>query len=221
MWLQHPVGHVLSKKRPFSIFSYSSAQASASTSYTFGSATLSMPRQDRKLLIGIGSLDSVQNYSCSGITVDLDAATEVVTSPITGSFTLSALYIKDHPSGTTGSVVVTFSEGITECMVFIWCLYNLSSSTAVATANQFQSSSANLVLSAQVGAPGLVFGVGSVNGASPTVVWSGLDPVGILDGTALKTSVAESTAANYIPLHTIGCDWSGTDDAAGVSASFK
>lgn len=220
MWLQHPISHVLRKSKPFSIFSYSLYSASAATTYTFGSATLAYPRQDRKLIIAACGEDSATDFSITGITVDSVAATEVIDSANVGSFVQSALYIKDHPSGTTASIAVTFSEAILTCGIFVWCAYNLKSNTPIATKAEYQTASANIDLSIKTPDNGLVFaaGVARNDGGGPqTAVWNGLYNPQSLS----RQSAANLDCTNQVFLRTIGCDFTGVEDSIGVSASFR
>lgn len=216
MWLQHPISHILRKRRPSLIFGYSNSLSAASTTYTFSTALTPFPRNDRKLIIGLVAADAAADFSFSGVTVDGVAATEVVDSANASSLMQSAIYIKDHPGGESASIVITMSEAATYCGIHVYCAYGLSSNTPVATATAFHTTSAAITLSIKTPPMGIVFGM-SGNEDIQAVVWTGLYNVNNLN----VTSSAHLLNTNAEQLHPITVDWAGAFDTIGVSASFR
>jgi len=177
----------------------------------------------RKTIVGVSAEDNASDFSVNSMTVGGVSAAEVVDSANASSAIQSALYIIDNPSGTTADIVVTFSEAVTSSSVCVFAAYDISSETAVATASQFQTASANIVLSLNVSADGVAVGQSASQNPSETTTWAGL-----VENAPESCSVAScASSAHYTedatassPL-TVGSDWTSVGDSIGVSASFR
>jgi hypothetical protein len=192
------------------------------TVYTFNAQPVG-GAGNRKTIVGVAGRDSAIDFTILSVTVNGVAATNVVTNAIeTGSTIQTGIFIIDNPTGVTADIVVTFSEIITQCGIAVWAAYDLVSSTPTDTAQQFQTASANIDLSLDVQAGGVAVGMSGAGGAAAVCAWAGLVEQFDADAPteAFSYSGAGYTAvAGQTPL-TTGADWTGTDDAAGVAASW-
>lgn len=201
------------------------ASVSANTVYTFTNHATGTAGA-RKTIVSASAKDNATIFSIDSMTVGGVSATEVVdNSADTGSLVQNALYIIDNPSGTTATIVVTASESMSNMTVCVWAAYDLLSTTATATASQFQTASAAITLSLNVSTDGIGVGISSVSSDSDTATWTGLtERVDALaesgaPGEVMSYSGADTATAGT-PL-SVTADWTGTDDSAGVSASFR
>ncbi|MDZ4818541.1 MAG: hypothetical protein SGJ20_06155, partial [Planctomycetota bacterium] len=192
------------------------------TTYTF-TAHATGTAGTRKTIVGVTGEDGTSDFSVDSMTVGGVSAAEVVDSANASSAIQSALYIIDNPSGTTADIVVTFSEAVTSSAVCVFAAYDISSETAVATASQYQATSANIVLSLDVSADGVAVGQSAFEGSSQTTTWAGL----VENAPESCSAEACASSAHYTedatassPL-TAGSDWTGSGESIGVSASFR
>src|SRR5690242_20940342 len=90
------------------------------TTYTFSSHSLGT-EGNRTTIVGVFGHDSAANdFSVSSVTVAGNAATEQYDYPVAQSYQLEvALYTISNPTGATGDIVVTFSEGINTATVCV------------------------------------------------------------------------------------------------------
>ena len=190
--------------------------------YTFTDHATGTADGTRRTIVGIVGEDGSNDFSVTGVTVGGVAATEVVDTAAAGAAIQSAIYIIDNPTGTTATIVVTFSEAITGAAVSVWAANNLASSTAVATNSGTNSSGAAITLSLNTQVEDIIVGVGGANVSSEAAVWAGLteDAETAITGEA-EISVAHDTAATAETPRAITVDWSGTSQYAGASASFR
>lgn len=193
------------------------------TTYTYPATSIGTADPTRKLVFIPGCKDSATNFSIDTLTVNAAGATEVVdNSADTGAVVQTAIYIKDHPTGTVADLELTTSEGTTNCAIAVYAAYNLSSSTATDTAAQFQTSSANIDLSMDTVIGDLCFGGSYDQNETQAATWAGLaeDAETEVTGEA-EISVASLTAASASTPLTIGADWTGTGDSIGVGTCFR
>lgn len=94
----------------------------------FGTADAS-----RRVHVVVHAEDATTTYSISSATIGGVSATINVQEPGT-NITLSAILTANVPTGTTGTVSITFSEAIVSCSIGVWSSTGLSSDTAFATA---------------------------------------------------------------------------------------
>jgi hypothetical protein len=191
--------------------------------YTYNAQSAG-PAGNRHTIIGVVGRDSAStDFSILGLTVNGVAATSVVTNAIeTGSTLQTGIFIIDNPIGETMDIVVTFSETVTQSAIAVWAAYDLVSSTPTATAQQFQTASANINLSLNVDAGGFAVGISGNGSTVGACTWAGFAARFDADSPseALSYSGADYTATTAQTPLTIGADWTGTDDAAGVAASW-
>lgn len=146
--------------------------------FTFSNKSLGVAATDRKIIVGIYGFDSNAGGTIDSVTVAGNTATEIVSVSDTPSdHSLAAIYIADVPTGSTGDVVVTFSENFFDCGITVYRMTGATSSTAHDTATD---SGATASLSATIDIP--------ANGAA--VAFTGFS---LLIGSAMWSGLTEDT----------------------------
>lgn len=135
------------------------------TTYTFSGAALGTADPTRKILVCV--MGSNGGLSAPTVTVAGSSAA-VQASVVGGSNATAALYSVAVASGTTGSVVVTWSASQVRTSIAVWASYNVTSGTAVASATSAVAT-ANLNLNLLAGDIVALCGVsGTATGSTAT-----------------------------------------------------
>ena len=145
------------------------------TTYTFASQNLGTASGDRYIIVGVTARDfGTTAKSISSVTVGGVSATQVVGVQGAGSgTTISALWIAAVPTGTTGNVVVTFSEQFIKCDIALWAATAINS-TATDTATDTVVSGNDLSGAVDVTANGAVIAIGATDADARTSTWTGV-----------------------------------------------
>lgn len=92
------------------------------TTYTFTTQPFSTAAAGRLIVVGfVGT--GTGPFSISSVTIGGVAATLVVAQAFSGSNASAEFWQATVPTGTTGTVAVTWSTGISNCGIGIWALY--------------------------------------------------------------------------------------------------
>jgi hypothetical protein len=196
------------------------ASTTASDVITFSSVSTGTAGTNRDTIVVAMADDGATTFGVSGMTIGGDAATEIIDEDGTG-LADSALYIFSNDAGTSEDIIVTWSEAIIRSAICVWAAYDLSSTTAVASAASDNSTGANLVLSHNFTGEGVAVGGCTKLGVGEDAVWAGLVEQFELQGESADYSGAHySSLSSSSPL-VIGCDWTGAFYTSGVAASFR
>ncbi len=146
---------------------------SATTTYTFTNKAIGTAATGRRIIVGVSS-GAGSSATISSLTIGGNAATQVAFLDGTVSLSMiSAIYILQVDTGTTATIVVTFSGSRSSCGVGVWAAYDLQSSTATFTGTS--SGSPPSVGSVSCNAGGVIVAQSIVYaGSTPTFTWSGL-----------------------------------------------
>lgn len=179
----------------------------------------------RKTIVAVGVQDNATAFTINSMTVGGAGATEKVdNSADTGSLVQGALYMIDNPSGTTATIVATFSEDVERGVICVWAAYALASETPTDIASQFQTASAAITLDLDVSAGGIGVGFSIKADDGPNAAdWTGMaedvqDEIAGGGGNGIEYSGANTTTSGA-PFG-VTVDWANTNDSVGVSASF-
>lgn len=216
--------HVLWKRLPSLSWVGATADGTNVQLYTFTSHATGTPRQSRKTIVGVSGRDGTADFSILTVTLGGVTMTEVVDAADVGSLANAGIYILDNPLGTTSTITVNFSEAVSGCAIGVWAAYDLLSSTAYATASQFQTISAELVLDLACPANGIVISQSNTNlDGGNTTTWNPgmMERVDAVLAADMSYSSADGICPNYTRSYPVRCDWTGADDAIGVAASFR
>ena len=170
------------------------------TTYTFSNQSLGAAAPDRRVVVAIGSSANASR-SISTVTVAGISASAVVTSINTAfGADLSALWIADVATGTTGNVVITFSAAMQRCAMATYRLVGARSGTAHQTASDITPVSNQLSSVIDIPERGAAIGAawGRGTGAN-SATWAGLTenvenaPEGnSFSAASLQTAAAQS-----------------------------
>lgn len=197
----------------------STANAVGATTFTFTDHATGTPG-NRKTIVAVSGADAATAFFISDVQVGaLEADVVIETAVESGSLMQAGLYIINNPSGTTATIIVTFSEAVSSAAVAVWAAYDLDSITPVDTASQFQTSSAAVVLDLDVPGDGFAIALSNCN-ANQTTTWVGMTERDDTNISAAHSFSAADTATVGAPL-SVSSDWAGTADAIGVAASFR
>jgi hypothetical protein len=190
-------------------------------SYTFTAHAIGAASAARHVAVLVTAEDSAITYSVTGATLDTVAMTKVVESDVTNSIANSAIFILSDTAGTTGDIVVTASEGITSLYVCVYAIYDLTSSVADATNNDFETASAALTLNINTTADGVALGICNSAASAQLSAWTGLtEATDVGTGEQSFSSADLAPTSSATPL-TVTCDINGTNDSSGVAAAWN
>lgn len=116
-------------------FCTNAQSATDASTYTFSSQSIGTAATGRQIVIGVaGSRGGT--VSVTSVTVGGNAATQLCTDEGSGGGAnqRTALYIIQVDTGTTADIVVTYSTTCARSGIGVWAVYDLQSSTPVATA---------------------------------------------------------------------------------------
>ena len=146
------------------------------SSYTFTSQSLGTAASDRRIIGGAYGLDNSGNtISVSSVSVAGISGSQLVSVANNTSLNnVAALWSADVPTGTTGNIVITFSETVVKMGMALWRI----TGGAGGTVDTKSSTSDNFTLSITANANGAIIGFAGnrqglgVGGTSWT--WTGL-----------------------------------------------
>lgn len=189
---------------------------SALTTYTFNTQDIGTAAADRKVIVGVCGGNS--NRTVSSVTVG--GVGLVLVGRRTAS-TSAELWIGTVPTGTTATVVVTWSSGQANfCGIAIWAAYAVLSDTPIDTEDWFPSgpTAVNIPLTTVV--DGFIISINASFGAgTPSNEWTVITErfdcaaspgISGADGGTSGTSTTPTNACNNF----------GNGNAAGIAASF-
>jgi hypothetical protein len=145
------------------------ADTTDQTTYTFTGASIGTASADRIVVVAIlareggGTNRTLSSASIAGVSATIISNSGNVP-------THADIVIAPVPTGTTGDIVITFSAGMSRCVIGVW-----STTGMVSAATSADSSATSDPLSAVVDVPaaGVAFGAAYDNGLT-TVTWTNL-----------------------------------------------
>ncbi|MCR9215293.1 MAG: hypothetical protein NXI13_16370 [Proteobacteria bacterium] len=190
----------------------SDVDGSSSDVYSFTGKTLGAADSTRYIGVAVVKRDSTEVVI--GVTVAGVTATEIVD---TGGTSAVSIWWAAVPTGTTGTIEVTFDASTTRCGIG-WCRSLNVAATATATATGGVSSTLNLDLNTTAG--GFVFAACTAT-SGPTVSWAGVTEgyEETIEGDLIQSGAAQETASASTPL-TVTATLTGSANQAGCAASF-
>jgi hypothetical protein len=190
-------------------------------SYTFTAHAIGAASATRHVAVLVSAEDSAITHTITGITLDTVGMTEVVQMTTAGSFITTAIFIISDTTGTTGDIVVTDSEGITNLTICVYAIYDLTSAVADSTNFDFETASAAQTLNINTTSPGIALAICGSASAAATTTWTGLTEAvdtNHAEGTYSTADLAPTSASTPLA---VTCDFTGTDDSAGVAAAWN
>jgi hypothetical protein len=150
-------------------FIAATADTTDQTTYTFAGASIGSAAADRIVVVGIAAREGGgTNRTLSSVSIAGVSATIVADSgnvPTHAAFAVALV-----PTGATGDIVVTFSAGMSRCVISVWSTAGMDSS---AVSSDTADTTDPLEASVNIPAGGVAFGTAYDNGAT-TVTWTNL-----------------------------------------------
>lgn len=138
------------------------------TSYSFASQSFGVAADNRHVVVCVGGLAGAGARSVSSMTIGGVAATKVV--EIALNAVACAIYIANVPTGTTGTVSVTFNAPMVRAAIAVYRVVFIGSAVAHDTATNV-GDPASVNIDVPAGGVGIGF---SINANITSVIWSGL-----------------------------------------------
>ena len=190
--------------------------ASNLTEYTFSGMSLGTIADDRIIVVGVCGF--VTSDTIDSVTVGGISATTIIEQAVADGFL--ELWQALVPTGTTGDVVITFSDGVANCAAVTHAIYGATQTVFDTGSDTTDQLSDTLAIPSGGVAVGTAF---SANGASASFVWGGLtedveQQAGAENTFITGASIASATKETAL---TVTCDV--TNESSGVAmliASF-
>lgn len=183
---------------------------SGSNNHTHSTYTSNDASASRRLVACVGyGANEISGVTIFGVTATLVGKTDA-----TGL--RASIWIADVPTGTSGSVVLTYTSFDWESHVSLYSLVDLISSTPVSTNTATGSTSVSTSVSTTDGG----IAIAAVFGLGLAASWSGVtDDVDVNPGTLMfsSASLAPTTTTTLSVVATI----TSGSSVAGVTASFR
>lgn len=150
------------------------SDATDQTTYTFAGTSIGAASNDRVIVVTIGSRSNSAR-TISAVTIAGVTATNIATANNTGGGAeIAAIYAAAVPTGTTGSIVVTFSGAMLRIGVGVFTLTGKPSVTAFATSTVTPTgSSPTTTISSPINGAIVAVNFANSSGTASTV-WTGL-----------------------------------------------
>ena len=201
---------------PSIAYQTSAEDINALTTYTFSSQAFGTASATRSIIVGVSSAIA-GSATISSATIGGVSAT-ISKQFAQGTRAVAGIIIASVPTGTTGTVAITFNTAMLRCAIGVWAAYDLSSITATATA---QSSANPEDLSLNVSANGIAVGVSYNNVISAgSASWTGFTERFDFGVQGLYTGADYTATTAQTPLAVTLTHASPSNDG-GVSASFR
>ncbi len=196
-----------------------STDSTDQTTYTFASQSLGTETADRFIVAAINGTGSAQGRTVSSVTIGGVTAGVVVTADNLGGVTeiwQTTRVVDGGPTGTSGTVVVTFSGSMFNAQIAIYAVKGANSNTPTATATD---TSAPLSQSLSAPAGGVAIAAARAAATPGDTTWSGLteDTDQLGDGGISRGSSA-SAELTSAATPTISASW-GAGTATGLAAA--
>lgn len=202
-------------------FLQTAVSSANATTYTFSAQNLGTAAADRNIVVcATGQDTGSAAKSISSITVQgITASIAIQNQGNASNTSMTAIAIVNVPTGTTGDVVVTFSEAFANCGISLFHIVGMGSTTP----NHTNSTDLdNTAVSVNVNAGGVVIGCGATSSSNPTSTWTNLTEVADISREA---STGNHTAAYTVSGSTQSlsctCDFTAGNDPAVSYASWN
>jgi hypothetical protein len=207
---------VLTRPAPRVTFVAATSDTANATTYTFTSASIGTASADR-LVVVVATGHSASNRTFSSGTIGGNAATVVLSSasaqPIAG---IMALLVT---SGTTATIAITFSAGISRAAIHVYTITGLGSLTAYHSAGNTTGSGTSLSATPNIPGGGVLI-AGAANGGSGSAFsWAGAS---VDSNVAPETALMSAASASNLPAETgrtVTASFTGGADAIAIAAA--
>lgn len=188
------------------------------TSFTFASQNFGTADADRYIVVGInGRSNDGTDKTLNSVTIGGVTATISVSAWNSGN--VAAIAVAAVPTGTSGSVVIAFSDTMTSCALSMWSELKLSSLTATDTGTDTTDPlSTNITLT-----NGFIVAVAKSDSVGDSATWTNVDEN--FDTTDADSNFITGASKSYTTQQTnlaVTADWvSGATRTVFACAAFE
>lgn len=183
------------------------------TTFTFTNMSLGTPDPNRYIIVAIharhGSGTGPQMTAASIAGVALTKLAEH--RDTSGNLSISSLWGAYIPTGTTGTLTVTFSASINRCMGRVFSVFNITSLSPFATKLGQSGNVSPLNLDIPVAANSILIATAHNNNSSSTTTWTGVDEQYDTNGVGCHSG-GSRVFASALALQTVRATFTGTID---------
>lgn len=205
---------------PANAFAGCVGDASNATTYNVASVPFGTEHSTRRVAVAITAIDSLSafNLTTTSLTIGGQTAT-IAVSDASGADTESNIIIASVPTGTSGTVSLTYSEAIIGVAVCAWALYDVASATPTASISDNKSVATALTLSLNVSAGQFYLAkCGGTTAAVTPFTWTGATERADSTNADQSWTAADSTTTGT-PL-AVTCDSNAGSTQFGIAAVF-
>jgi len=158
---------------PSVTFADHAVDLTSATTYTFTSRALSTAASSRKIVVAIAGYTGTTTVS--SVTVGGVSATLVVQKQVNAASANAELWIAAVPTGTTGTVVVTWGAGRTGCGIGLYAVYGINPTASNTATASDAATAASITASLNIPATGVAIAVSTSSQAGGvTQSWTNL-----------------------------------------------
>lgn len=208
------------------VFTANAKDDSALTTYTFSSQAIGTAAVGRRVIVAAGSPANGASRTISSVTIAGVTATAIGSIAVGsggGAFAEVQLFVLQVDTGTTASIVVTWSGAADRCSIGVWAAYDLQSSTPTATLTSIANPQTGTI---NVSAGGILIAAANDFNSVPspgTFAWTG--PTENYDAQLVATNLFYSGASSAYATAQTGLTVTATPSAfsAGsmAAAAFR
>ena len=155
------------------VFTDSSVDGTDGTVFTFTTQSIGTAASNRKIVVSVSMAAAGAGRSVSTLTVGGISATLLVADTSSGGTEQTELWQADVPTGTTATIVVTWTGGsVARTGIGVWAVYNAASS-ASDTGNRDSGAAQDMTLNITIPAGGVAISAAG-SGTSATYTWTNL-----------------------------------------------
>lgn len=174
---------------PTRTFATQTGQTGGSSTYTFSSTAIGTAAASRYVVVCAEGSTSLTATTLNSVAIDGNAATAIASVKATESPNIAnimtAIYGLAVPSGTTASIVVTFSAVLSRgCTIAVYALYDLQSTTPFSTNTNTAASGTSI--STTINIPGGGIGIATIGSYSAS-------------GGTMTAGLSQDYSAPFVP----------------------
>ena len=195
------------------------------TTYSFTGKSFGTASADRYIIVGVGATSDFTN-SISSLTIGGVTATQRVyrSGSLSGAYANAAIFIAAVPTGTTGTVAVTWASTNYRCSIGVWATTGLTGAGAATDTDSGAADPTTVAMNCDAGGVMVGYGHSYDAGADGSHTWTNLtenfDEL-VEGGASYHTGACAAFASAQSGL-SVTCDPANVfNSAAFVFASFR
>jgi hypothetical protein len=186
------------------------------SSYSFLNVPFGTEAASRYMVVAVGARINSGTVNPTAVTIAGNSASVIIQQSNGDNYV--GLWGVALPTGTTGTVQVDFDDLRDQCLISVYALYDLSSTTPNDTSDDINTA---LSLDINTLADGVLIAAGFSNTTPTAFEWTGAteDYEQVSDAGGLSTASASALAA--ATPRTLSCSVTGGNEDVGVAAAWR